>query len=105
MALQNHKLFFFILIFIGLILSLLKLCTGVVTYEDDPTSFFVIKKLPSLASHVVLTGGQSLDDFTIILVDENGLIGEDIYYFLVTHFIWIYFIMSTFFCAKKLINK
>jgi len=87
---QNHKLLRVIIIGVGILLLVLKLSTGIVTYMDEPTTFFVIKKVPSFINEYYLSNTESLNDFIVLLFDENGLIGESVYHFFVEYLVWGY---------------
>jgi hypothetical protein len=70
----------------AIVALLIKFFTAVVLLNDDPTNFLVMRMIPSLTTDITL---PSLDTekFIILLSDENGFVGDSIYY-LITHYMW-----------------
>lgn len=66
--------------------TLIKLFTAIATFHDDPSTFFVVRHIPRLTNFIFVTE-QTLYDYYIVAVDENGLIGDTLY-FLLTDYLW-----------------
>jgi len=85
MAYQNPKIKH-MLMMVAIFFIITKLFTAVIILKDDPSNFLVLKLSPSLDSQLSL----SLVDekkYITLFSDENGFIGEKLYY-LVTSYLW-----------------
>jgi len=85
MVYQNPKIKY-MLIMVAIFFIITKLFTAVIILKDDPSNFLVLKLSPSLDSQLSL----SLVDekkYIILFSDENGFVGEKLYY-LVTSYLW-----------------
>lgn len=72
----------FLFVFVIFVLSL-KFFTAIVTFSDDPYSFFVFKKVPSIINKIVIDSDEAFRNYFVLMSDENKLIGQDTYYLLV----------------------
>jgi len=98
----------YIFIVMAIFFILTKLLTTVITLKDDPSNFLVLELSPSLDSQLFLSEVNEKKYITLIS-DENGFIGEKLYY-LVTFYLWwlIPVLISAFYLysfAKKSINN
>ncbi|WP_444930658.1 hypothetical protein ACJJIF_02445 [Microbulbifer sp. SSSA002] len=94
-------------IVISILLLLIKLFTTVIILADDPTSFLVLRFEPSLESKILLSSIDT-DEYVVLLSDENGFIGQNIYTIVTSYLWWIALILSTiyaFSCIKSLKNQ
>lgn len=57
----------------------IKLLTAEVRLADDPTVALAIKPAPSMENLIRLTEQESLDQFQILILDENDFVGRPIY--------------------------
>ncbi len=64
-----------------------KLFSAVVFLGDDPTVFLIYRLSPSL-DNTILLSTMEYDKYSIILSDENGFVGESIYYLIVNYLWW-----------------
>ena len=85
MALISRKLYYF-LFFIAIVFFTIKFFTAIVVLKDDPSSFLVFRTIPSFENKLVLNS-ISEDKHKVIMSDENGIIGQSIYY-LITKYLW-----------------
>ncbi|MCF6336327.1 MAG: hypothetical protein L3J84_00035 [Gammaproteobacteria bacterium] len=73
-----------------------KLFTAVIILKDDPSVFLVLKLSPSLDSQLSL----SLVDekkYITLFSDENGFIGESLYYLVAFYLWWLMPVFMVFF--------
>ena len=87
MVLQSRK-FWLPLLGIEIVLLWVKFFTAIITYSDDPTTSLVVRKIPALTNQLQLTS-MGVNDYLIILSDENELIGESLYYFMTSTLWWL----------------
>lgn len=87
MALRNHKSVCFFYFFVFLFL-LIKLFTAEVLFFDDPTSIFVLRLFPSLNNNITMLPHSDMSGYFILFSDENGFIGDGVYYFIVKYLWW-----------------
>lgn len=88
MVYRNHKIAISLLC-ISLLFVMIKLFTAVVRLKGDPTTFLVLRTKPSLRTDFNLMTVTPFEDerFRVLLLDENGFIGQGLYY-LVTNYFW-----------------
>ncbi len=94
MALQNLKVNVF-LMSVTALLFVIKLFTAVITLNDDPTNFLVFSLTPSFSNDIFMPS-INIDQYFILISDENGFVGDSIYYFL-TQYLWWIMLTVTFF--------
>lgn len=71
-----------ILLALSVFSILVKLFTVEIWFPDDPTVELIIRSKPSLTSRMIVENrAEYPKPYKRILVDENGFIGENIYYF------------------------
>lgn len=70
---------FIIAIAIAAVLLSIKLFTAEVRLVDDPTVVLAIKPAPSMENLIRLNQQDSLDQFQILILDENDFVGRPIY--------------------------
>lgn len=87
MALTNLKLPLALLV-ITVLLLLLKLFTAIIMLPDDPASFLIFRFSPSLENY--LSGFPEGVQYTVLLADENGVIGEPFYQLVVRYLWWLF---------------
>lgn len=85
MALQNLRARI-ILILITILLLIIKLFTAVIILSDDPTNFLVFRLSPSFNNDIIASSINT-NEYIILMTDENGFIGDGIYYF-ITQYLW-----------------
>ncbi len=104
MLYKNLSRFLFLFI---ILLTVMKLYTAIVVLSDDPYKFFVFKKQPSLYNKLVIENDEQFNEFVIIFSDENKLLGQDIYYQLVSFNVIAFMICSLMllFIFVKLLSK
>lgn len=85
MALQNLKIPLALVAFAAVLL-VVKLFTAIIVLPDDPASFLVFRFSPSLENYI--TGFPEGGQYTVLLADENGVIGEEFYLLLVRYMWW-----------------
>lgn len=69
------------------VLLVIKLFTAIIVLPDDPASFLVFRFSPSLENYI--TGFPEGGQYTVLLADENGVIGEEFYLLLVRYLWWL----------------
>jgi hypothetical protein len=72
---------------VALLSVFMKLFTYEFFFKDDPTGGLAVRSTPSLINHQIVT--ETSSDW-ILLMDENGFLGEEIYHAIV-HWGWIVF--------------
>ncbi|MFV8781420.1 hypothetical protein ACNKU7_03250 [Microbulbifer sp. SA54] len=87
MALTNFRLPLALLVITALLL-MLKLFTAIIMLPDDPASFLIFRFSPSLENY--LSGFPAGIKYTVLLADENGVIGEPFYQLLVRYLWWLF---------------
>ena len=64
----------------AVLLLALRLFTGIVYEWDDPTTYLVLKHVPAVFVTAHNTAERQVrDDFTVLMEDENALVGQDGY--------------------------
>jgi len=76
----------YIFIVMAIFFILTKLLTTVIALKDDPSNFLVLALSPSLESQLFLSEIDE-EKYMTLISDENGFIGEKLYY-LVTFYLW-----------------
>jgi len=94
MALLSRKFIYF-LVFITIILLIIKFFTAIVILKDDPSNFLVFYATPSFKNQLLL---NSINDnkHIIIMSDENGIVGEGVYYFITKYLWWLLLLFTSF---------
>ena len=89
MGYRNHKITITLLGIVSLIFITIKLFTAVVHLRDEPTVFLVFRVAPSFTTDLILIPVDPFEDerLHVLLLDENGFIGQNIYY-LITRYLW-----------------
>ncbi len=107
MAYQNPNIKY-IFILMAIFFIIIKLFTAVIILKDDPSNFLVLKISPSLNSQLSLSLVDE-EKYITLFSDENGFIGEKLYY-LITFYLWwlmpVFIVIFIFFTSlKKITNK
>ncbi|MDG9666272.1 hypothetical protein ONV78_00910 [Hahella sp. CR1] len=75
------------LLAIAVFLAVIKVFTAVIFLADDPSVFLVVG-FP-LFSNELLIQPEQLNRYYVLLADENGFVGEHIYYLIVNYAWWL----------------
>lgn len=84
----RNKLLLLLLLLLLVVVESIKLCTYVVILPDDPTTILYLRSTPSITNKIFIQEGQKLPSDIILIADENGFIGQSLYY-LIVNFLWI----------------
>lgn len=92
MVYQNHKNGI-VLIVLSVVFIVIKLFTAVVILADDPTNYLIFRVVPAMDSQLSLSSIEHMKHL-ILISDENGFIGDNIYYFITSYLWWTVPILS-----------
>ncbi|WP_444905891.1 hypothetical protein ACJJIR_14590 [Microbulbifer sp. SSSA008] len=81
----NHKIF----IMLFCVLIAVKLFTAEVSLADDPIVAFSIKKGASFDNKITENSHEDISKYIVLFTDENGFLGEKIYFILVDFLWWL----------------
>lgn len=104
MDLRNHRVKIFFIIFVFIFLAF-KLFTTEVRLTDDPASILVLRSFPSLENSIILLNPENLKDYHVLIFDENGFVGQEVYHFITRYLWWLYPLLGLVFYFYKILKK
>lgn len=103
MVFRSLKVKAFTLI-VTIMLVLIKMFTSIIRLSDDPVNFLVIRLYPSFSNETLLNS-HDFGEYVILFSDENGLIGDSIYFFITGYLWWLMLIFSIVFVSVKKMDR
>lgn len=86
----------YVFIIMAIFFIIIKLFTAVIILKDDPSNFLVLKISPSLDSQLSLSLVDK-ENYIILFSDENGFLGENLYYLVTSYLWWLMPVFTVFF--------
>lgn len=104
MVLQ-HRSFSYIFSFIVIFFVLLKFFTAEILFADDPTSLLVFRSTPSFDNSITMEPNDSLEGYYLLVSDENGFVGEGLYFLIVQYLWWAMPLLGFVFISYNKLTK